>query len=102
MTPEEIKAQMGSASDNINNIRKSLEDGMNVMLPFLQKMGDEQSKMSQPKDRKTVKFEGKDVLVSLTIDGRIFLQFDTLSDAQKCYDEIDIAKSSLLEKIFGK
>jgi hypothetical protein len=95
---EKLK-QFTSASSNIGEIKKSLEEGMNVMLPFLQKLGDDQQKLANPKDRKVIKFNGHDVLVSLTIDGRILLQFDTLNDAQQCYDVYDAVSDEKEEPV---
>jgi hypothetical protein len=75
-----------NSEDSILQIREKLESSMKNLLPMLERVTAAQKMI--PKERKVIKFNKNDCLVSLLVDGRIILSPNSLGDSESLYEAL--------------
>lgn len=103
MKPEEIKKIFGK-DFNIDSITKGIEFMMEKANPLLDNLMKEHQKILKPKEKKNIKLNGSSCNAGLIEDGRVIVNFSSLDEAKKYYDDIQYLSVSKpwYKKIFGK
>jgi hypothetical protein len=91
---------------NIEAVTSNLMNFANQLMPQMQGLGEELQKIKRPKSQKDIMLDGKNVAMSLTVDGRVFVQFACQDDAQGFFDAMQLLntpkKKTFWQKIFNK
>jgi len=72
---------------DMNKIKSGLGDLMTKVNPMLEKLMKETEKLTKPKAKKNINYNGKQISLSLVEDGRLILSFSTLDEATIAYED---------------
>ncbi len=87
-----------SKNMNFDDMQKRLIDNQSkfqdAILPMLNKIKEEQEKITKPLKNKNIKIEDKNCVISLIVDGRVIFNFPKIEDGQLFYENfVDLKKN---------